>query len=171
MLVAATDAPGVVAQLRHWLPEHAFDWQSMAAGITQAPLTQLPWSVVFPAVQEAAGPHLVVEDLLVALHTGFPLEQSIAPVWHWASTPSVQEAPGVQALHVPVLSQTPAALPEVQAVATGTVLQVPVEQEWHVAHVVAQQMPETQWPCVHWLSAEQALPSATVAVQAPPAPQ
>jgi len=54
--------------------------------------------------------------------------------------------PALHALQVPVLSQTPAPELLVQAVATGTVLQVPVVHEWQAPHAVAQQTPETHWP-------------------------
>lgn len=81
-------------------------------------------------------------------------------------------APDVHALHVPVLSHTPAAeAAVVHDVATGTVLHVPVEHEWQVPQAVAQQTPLMQWPWAHWLSAEQTLPSAMVGAQAPPAAQ
>ena len=85
--------------------------------------------------------------------------------------PSVHAAPVLHALQVPVLSQTPAPDVAMQGVATATVLHVPVVHEWQAPQAVAQQMPETQWPWAHWLSAEHVLPSAMVGAQAPPAPQ
>ena len=83
----------------------------------------------------------------------------------------MHEVPGVQALQPPMLSHTPPVVPMVQDVAMGRRLHVPVEHEWHVPQAVAQQIPETQCPCVHWLSPEHGLPSPIVGVQAPPEPQ
>jgi hypothetical protein len=116
-------------------------------------------------------PHDGAGDLVVALHTGFPVEQSVAPVWHAALTPSVHELPELQALQAPVLSHTPPVVPMVQEEAVESWLHIPVEQEWHVPQVVPQQVPETQWPCVHWPSPEHGLLSSIVGVQAPPEPQ
>lgn len=113
----------------------------------------------------------MVGDLLVALQTAVPDVQSVAPVWHSAFTPSVQELPGVQALQLPVLSHTPLAELLEQAVPMGSRLHIPVEHEWHVPQAVAQQIPDTHWPCVHWLFPEHGLPSPMVGVQAPPEPQ
>lgn len=143
----------------------------MGCAGAQEPFEQLPWSVNFPAVQDGPAPHLVAEDLFVALQMRFPVEQSVAPVWQSALTPSVQAAPELHALQVPVASHTPLVVPVMQAVARGTRVHVPVEHELQVPQVVAQQIPETQWPCAHWLSAEHVLPSAMVGAQAPPEPQ
>jgi hypothetical protein len=81
--------------------------------------------------------------------------------------PVVHAAPCVHAVQVPVELHTP----PVQAVATGTILQVPVVQEWQAPQAVPQHTPPTQWPCAHWLSPEHTLPSAMVGAQAPPVPQ
>ena len=139
----------------------------MGAGVIQAPFRQVDWPVAFPAEHDGPAPHRVVEGLLEALQTACPVEQSVLPVWHSALMPDVQDAPGVHALQAPTLSQTPPVEPTVQAVATGTRLHVPVVQEWHVPHAVAQQTPATQLLCAHWLLAEHGLPSATVGAQTP----
>jgi hypothetical protein len=131
-------------QARHWFPLHEPDSQAIAPCVAHEPFEQVPWSVNLPPEQEGPAPHLVVDDLFIALHTGLPVEQSVAPVWHSVLTPSVHEAPELQALQVPVASHTPPAEPAMQDVAMLTRLQVPVEHEWHVPQVVAQQIPETQ---------------------------
>lgn len=50
-------------------------------------------------------------------------------------------------------------------------MQAPVLHEWHSPQALLQQVPETQWPCVHWASPEHTLPSPSVGVHAPPEPQ
>jgi hypothetical protein len=169
--VAATDAPGAPVQLTHCVPLQAPDWHITGAGVEQAPFRHVDWAVVFPAVQDGPAPHMVEDDLLLALQTAVPVEQSMAPVWHAVLMPVVHDAPDVHALQVPVLSHTPAADAAIHAEATAERVHVPVVQVWHVPHAVAQQTPETHWPCAHWLFAEHGFPSAMVGAQAPPAPQ
>lgn len=166
-----SDAPGGPEQLRHCVPLQVPDAHLSAGCVLQEPLAQVDWGVAYPPTQDGPAPHGVPRGLLVARHTGWPVVQSMAPVWHSVLMPVVHGVPGEQALQVPVLSHTPAVEPMVQAVATGSRLHIPVEQERHVPQVVAQQIPEIQWPWVHWTSAEHVLPSAIVGVQAPPEAQ
>jgi hypothetical protein len=169
--VGGIDAPGVVEQLRHCVPLQTPESHLTAVGVLQEPFRQVAWAVAYPLEQLGPAPHVVVLDLLVALQTELPVEQSVDPVWQAVLMPSVHDVPAVHALQAPVLSHTPLVVPMVHAVAMGSWLQMPVEHVWHVPQVDAQQIPEIQWPCVHWLSPEQTLPSPMVGVQAPPEPQ
>lgn len=95
----------------------------------QAPFKHMPWPVVLPAVHDGAAPQAVEDDLLLALHTGAPVEQSIAPVWHAVLMPVVHAVPAEHALHMPALSHTPGEAPAVHEVPTAERVHVPVEQE------------------------------------------
>jgi hypothetical protein len=159
----------LVVLLSQYLPAELQVW--LAEPHEPLPLHAEAFRVVRSLEHEGVAPHVVVEGLLVALHTGFPVEQSVAPVWQSVLMPSVHELPELQALQFPEVSHTPLVEPVVQGVATDTRLHVPVEHEWHVPQVVAQQIPEIQWPWVHWLSPEHGLPSFIVGVQAPAEPQ
>ena len=44
---------------------------------------------------------------------------------------------------------------------------VPVEHELHSPHAVLQQMPDTQFPFLHWLGAEQTAPLSFLGVHVP----
>jgi hypothetical protein len=76
-----------------------------------------------------------------------------------------QELPSAQAPQAPLLQTLP--LPQSVPLETG--LQGPVEHELHVPQAVLQQIPETQCPFWHWVSAEHAVPSAILVLQDPDA--
>jgi hypothetical protein len=76
----------------------------------------------------------------------------------------VHVPPAAQGTQLAVASQT-FPLPVPQSVPGLSAVQVPVLHEWHAPHGVLQQMPDTQWPFVHWASLAQGLPSAMVGVQ------
>ena len=98
-----------------------------------------------------------------AVHSGVPVEQDRAPVWQrslgWHELPSAQDP------QVPLLQTFP--LPQSVPLAVG--LHVPVVHELHVPQAVLQQIPEAQCPFWHWLSTEQAVPSAPLGLQDPDA--
>jgi hypothetical protein len=158
-------------QARHCVPLQSPESHLTAPGEAHAPFVHVDWAVAYPAEHDGPAPQAVPLAIFVALHTGLPVEQSVVPVWQAVLMPSVQAVPALQALQVPTLSQTPAVVPMVQEVATGSRLQIPVEQVRQVPQAVAQQTPEIQLLCVHWAFPEQVLPSSMVGVQAPPGPQ
>ena len=70
-------------------------------------------------------------------------------------------APGVQVTQPP-LTQT-FTVPQLVISATG--VQVPVAHELHWPHTLLQQILPTQFPFLHWLSAEQLPPLSFLVVQ------
>jgi hypothetical protein len=130
--------------------EHCF---APGVQVTQPPLTQtLPVPQVVPAGWSPP-----------STHTELPVVQEIVPVLQrlvgW------QEVPGEQVTQPP-LTQT---FPVPQLVISATGVQVPVAHELHWPHTLLQQILPTQFPFLHWLSAEQLPPLSFLVVQVPEA--
>ena len=93
MPVGGEDAPGVVEQLRHWVPLQTPDVHRTAVGTVQEPLWQVDWSVKYPPAQDGPLPQAVPGALFPpGTHWAAPVEQEIVPAL-WQGLLGVQEAP------------------------------------------------------------------------------
>jgi hypothetical protein len=101
---------------------------------------------------------------LFSTHCGEPVAQDNNPPLQGLLA-GTHELPAAQAPQAPFLQTIP--LPQSVPLPTGW--QIPVEHELQVPQLVWLQMPEMQFPFLHWLSLEQALPSATFGLQTPDA--
>lgn len=136
-------------------------------GCVQVPPWQVQCPIDWVPEQVALAPHRVpLLTWVVFAHWLTPVEQDVA--WFQHSSPAtVQGAPALQALQVPLL-HTPAP----QTVPLLTLVHVPVAlaHVWHSPHGVEQQVVPTQLPLRHWLFAPevQLCPLSYFGVQVPP---